>query len=63
MTSTPGWTRDTSEILRIRLPEWAYERTSGRRGNRAGLSDFLAGDDADSSGVEIAVDQLKDFEL
>jgi len=63
MTSTPGWTRDTSEILRIQLLEWAYERTSGRGGNRAGLSDFLAGDDADPSGIEIAVDQLKDLGL
>jgi hypothetical protein len=63
MTSTPGWTRDTSEILRIRLLEWAYERTSGRGGDRAGLSDFLPGDDADSSGVEIAVDQLEDLGL
>jgi len=63
MTSTPGWTRDTSEILRIQLLEWAYERTSGRGGNRAGLSDFLAGDDADPSGIEIAVDQLKDLDL
>ena len=63
MTSTPGWTRDTSEILRIQLLEWAYERTSGRGGDRAGLSDFLAGDDADPSGIEIAVDQLKDLGL
>jgi hypothetical protein len=63
MTSTPGWTRDTSEILRIRLLEWAYERTGGRADDVGGLSDFLAGDDADPSWIEIAVDHLEDSDL
>ena len=63
MPSTPDWTRHTAEILRLQLLEWAYERTSGREGDRARLSDFLAANDADSSGVELAVDQLKDLGL
>jgi hypothetical protein len=63
MTSTPGWTRDPSEILYIQLLEWAYDRTGGSAYDVVGLSTFIAEEDADPSGVEIAVDQLKDSEL